>query len=84
MPKAAIASAMRGASARSTAATSTITRKNITVQATRMPSASAAAWRGSWRLRCAKPSVTAVLETSPPSSPVRPMPCSAPTSFTSR
>ena len=57
-----------------TASTMTSTRANITAQASRMPQARAAAAAGSFRLRRAKESVTAVEETSPPEIPVSAVP----------
>ncbi len=60
----------------------TKTRRKLTVQAAMMPSAVAGARPGSFCARCEKPRVTAVLDTSPPSSPVRPRPCSPPSTLT--
>ena len=59
------------------------TRTNMTVQARTIASTNACEWAGSWRLRCENESVTTVLETNPPSTPVSPMPCSLPSTFTS-
>ncbi len=67
-----------GSSARFTTATSTMTRTNMTAQASRMPQVSAAAFCGLSRPSLANDKVTAVDDTRPPVNPVSAVPRAGP------